>query len=121
MHQRGGPDERINEAMPLVDHGAAFVVAVISVIRPDAGAAGEHGIGAASLAIVDRMSPGIGSERLESVRESLLEGHRQGVVPTADAVGGFINTGVFRTGARIQIYRGRKRADLIRASRVVDL
>src|SRR5215469_5789642 len=74
MRERGRPDPRQHEAMPLVERTATAIQAVLPVIEPIIGAVQEEVVGAfaIALAIVDFVRPGVGDERLETVSKALV-------------------------------------------------
>jgi hypothetical protein len=89
--------------MPLVQRAAPLVETVESVIGPDRVAETEYGVGGRSLPIVDFVGPCVGGLPLEATGESLLKRRSQGVIPTADAVGQFVDGPESRVRPRTRI------------------
>src|SRR5215471_5564749 len=118
MRERRRPDERVNEAVALVQQAAALIETIVS-IECRARAAEENSAAAAALTVVYLMRPRVGCQRLEALGEPLLERNRKPVVETAHAVRHFVNRAKRRVRAGIEIDRRRVRSDRIPIS-VVD-
>src|SRR5271166_4552164 len=97
------PHKRIDKPLPLIERTAAFIEAVLSVVRPKTVAESEDRVGGSALPVVDFVGPGVRCRRLESMRKLLVERNHERVIPTADAIGFFVYGSESRVRPRARV------------------